>query len=379
MYVRGQRANFLSTKNSQILYFALVYQHWEVFLCDDLPNGPVLSCLFDFDLQAWIVMARSSSLSLGKMKWVRSMERTRTPRNVRRPKRKTENSKCQEGTLSLERREREHNPEPDSSPPFRLPPFLPPSLPSPRPFPCRAATRYIRPVANLPICQLPGTLGRELWSKWDGEMLIAGHNPPHHCHQGPSLSLSDDRSVWWSWPTMMMMMMSGLFVRNGHPSPIPTMLAPRIEPTAVHMSGLFRKLCERSFGTMEEEDEVGRLGSYWTAGYRLAREGKRKTLRLRLRHFYVYQKVGCDVETYKEIENHYGRRFFLFLYIEIVSTSSSRTFFFLLIYHFFLFLGGRAERRQFPFCRLCVATSKFNMRVNIYAIAYYSGVSYYHL
>lgn len=25
MYVRGQRANFLSTENSQILYFALVY------------------------------------------------------------------------------------------------------------------------------------------------------------------------------------------------------------------------------------------------------------------------------------------------------------------------------------------------------------------
>lgn len=24
----------------------------------------------------------------------------------------------------------------------------------------------------------------------DGEMLIAGYNPPHHCHQGPSLSLS---------------------------------------------------------------------------------------------------------------------------------------------------------------------------------------------
>lgn len=86
--------------------------------------------------------------------------------------------------------EREHNPEPDSSPPFRLPPSLPPSLPSPRPFPCRAATRYIRPVANLPICQLPGTLGRELWSKWDGEMLIAGRlYPPNHCHQGPSLSL----------------------------------------------------------------------------------------------------------------------------------------------------------------------------------------------
>lgn len=51
---------FLNTKNSQILYFALVYQRWEVFSCDDLPNGPDLSCLFDFDLQAWIVMARSS-------------------------------------------------------------------------------------------------------------------------------------------------------------------------------------------------------------------------------------------------------------------------------------------------------------------------------
>lgn len=38
------------------------------------------------------------------------------------------------------------------------------------------------------------------------------------------------------------------------------MLAPRIEPTAVHMPGLFRKLCERSFGTMEEEeDEVGKV------------------------------------------------------------------------------------------------------------------------
>lgn len=60
---------------------------------------------------------------------------------------------------------------------------------------------------------------------------------------------------------MMMMMTSGLFVRNGHPSPIPTMLAPRIEPTAVHMPGLFRKLCERSFGTMveEDEDEVGKV------------------------------------------------------------------------------------------------------------------------
>lgn len=57
---------------------------------------------------------------------------------------------------------------------------------------------------------------------------------------------------------MMMMMMSGLFVRNRHPSQyIPTMLAPRIEPTAVHMSGLFRKLCERFFGTMVD-DEVGR-------------------------------------------------------------------------------------------------------------------------
>lgn len=97
-------------------------------------------------------------------------------------------------------------------PPFRLGDSLPPFLP---PFPCRAATRYIRPVANLPICQLPGTLGRELWSKWDGEMLIAGYNPPHHCHQGPSLSL------WWQvglMMIMMMMMMSGLFVRNGHPS-----------------------------------------------------------------------------------------------------------------------------------------------------------------
>lgn len=36
--------------------------------------------------------------------------------------------------------------------------------------------------------------------------------------------------------------------------PIPTMLAPRIP-------GPFRKLCERSFGTMEEEDdEVGKVG-----------------------------------------------------------------------------------------------------------------------
>lgn len=51
--------------------------------------------------------------------------------------------------------------------------------------------------------------------------------------------------------------------------------------------------------------------------------------------------------------------------------------FFLLIYHFFLFWRQSRKRRQFPFCRLCVATSKFNMRVNIYAIAYYSGVSYY--
>lgn len=43
--------------------------------------------------------------------------------------------------------------------------------------------------------------------------------------------------------------------------PIPSMLAPRIEPTAVHMPGLFRKLCERFFGTMEEEDEeVGKVG-----------------------------------------------------------------------------------------------------------------------
>jgi len=60
---------------------------------------------------------------------------------------------------------------------------------------------------------------------------------------------------------IMMMMMSGLFVRNRHPSPLSTMLALRIEPTAVHMPGLFRKLCERSFGTMEEEeDEVGKVG-----------------------------------------------------------------------------------------------------------------------
>lgn len=60
--------------------------------------------------------------------------------------------------------------------------------------------------------------------------------------------------------------------------PIPSMLAPRIEPTAVHMPGLFRKLCERFFGTMEEEDEdeVGKVGSYWTAEDRLAREGTKK-------------------------------------------------------------------------------------------------------
>lgn len=102
-----------------------------------------------------------------------------------------------------------------------------------------------------------------------GEMLIAGYNPPHHCHQGPSLSLmtglfgdDDDHDRPHSDDLGMMMMMSGLFVRNRHPSPIPTMLAPRIEPTAVHMPGLFRKLCERSFGTMEEdeEDEVGKVG-----------------------------------------------------------------------------------------------------------------------
>lgn len=44
---------------------------------------------------------------------------------------------------------------------------------------------------------------------------------------------------------------------------------------------------DRSFGTMEEEDEdeVGKVGSYWTAEDRLAREGQKKTLRLRLRHF----------------------------------------------------------------------------------------------
>lgn len=44
MYVRGQRAYFLGTKNSQILYFALVIPILGSLLCDDLPNGPVLSC-----------------------------------------------------------------------------------------------------------------------------------------------------------------------------------------------------------------------------------------------------------------------------------------------------------------------------------------------
>lgn len=136
------------------------------------------------------------------------------------------------------------------------------------------------------------------------------------------------------------------------------MLALRIERTAVYMPGLFRKLCERSFGTMEEEDEdevgkvllrLGQVGSYWTAGYRLAREGQNKILRLRLRHFYVYQKVGCDVKTYKVIENHYGRRFFLSYILKSFRRRRESFFFFLLIYHFFFFSRGRAERRQFPF------------------------------
>lgn len=126
------------------------------------------------------------------------------------------------------------------------------------------------------------------------------------------------------------------------------MLALRIERTAVYMPGLFRKLCERSLGTMEEdEDEVGKVGSYWTAGYRLAREGQNKILRLRLRHFYVYQKVGCDVKTYKVIENHYGRRFFLSYILK--SFRLRRESFFSFDLSFFFFSGGRAERRQFPF------------------------------
>lgn len=175
---------------------------------------------------------------------------------------------------------------------------------------------------------------------------------------------------------MMMMMMSGLFVRNGHPSPIPTMLAPRIEPTAVHMPGLFRKLCERSLGTMEEDNEVGKVGkvgSYWTANTGLHERDKKKILRLRLRHFYVYQKV-CDVKTYKVIENHYGRRFFLSYILK--SFRRRRESFFSFDLSFFFLFWRQSRKKAVPLLSVCVATSKFNMRVNIYAIAYYSGVSY---
>lgn len=95
-------------------------------------------------------------------------------------------------------------------------------------------------------------------------MLIAGYNPPSSSLSSGPLSLSlmtglfdddhdrphsDDDDDGWT------------FCPQWTSLPIPTMLAPRIEPTAVHMPGLFRKLCERSFGTMEEEeDEVGKVG-----------------------------------------------------------------------------------------------------------------------
>lgn len=80
------------------------------------------------------------------------------------------------------------------------------------------------------------------------------------------------------------------------------------------------------------------------------------------------------MKTYKVIENHYGRRFFFSYILKSFRRRREPLFFFWSI--IFFFSGGRAERRQFPFCRLCVATSKFSMRVNIYAIAYSSGVSY---
>lgn len=178
----------------------------------------------------------------------------------------------------------------------------------------------------------------------------------------------------------LMMMMSGLFVRNRHPSQyIPTMLAPRIERTAVHMPGLFRKLCERSFGTMEEDEEegkvllrLGQVGSYWTAEDRLAREGTKKP-------------SGCGCVTFM-----YIRRCVMWKLTKWLRIITAEDSFFSYILKscrrrpepfswsiILFFSGGRAERRQFPFCRLCVATSKFSMRVNIYAIAYSSGVSYY--
>lgn len=127
---------------------------------------------------------------------------------------------------------------------------------------------------------------------------------------------------------------------------------------------------------MEEEDEVGKVGSYWTAEDRLAREGKKKNPPAAAASLFMYIR-GCDVKTYKVIENHYGRRFFL-LYILKSFRRRRRESFFLLIYHFFLF-WRQSRKKAVPLLSVCVATSKFNMRVNIYAIAYYSGVSYYHL
>lgn len=84
------------------------------------------------------------------------------------------------------------------------------------------------------------------------------------------------------------------------------------------------------------------------------------------------------MKTYKVIENHYGRRFFL-SYLLKSFRRRRRESFFSFDLSFFSFLEAKQKEGSSPFCRLCVATSKFNMRVNIYAIAYYSGVSYYHL
>lgn len=104
MYVRGQRANFLSTKNLQILYFALVYTNIGKSFVWWWPNGPVVSCLFDFDIQAWIVMARSSHHHYHSGSEKGEVDETyQDPQKMsgdQKEEQKTENSnKCQEPSL----------------------------------------------------------------------------------------------------------------------------------------------------------------------------------------------------------------------------------------------------------------------------------------
>lgn len=127
MYVRGQRANFLSTKNSQILYFALVYQHWEVFCVMTYPTDqscPVLSIWppsVDCDGEKLIITITLENDEKGEV----DETYQDPPKNVRRPKQqkqKTENSKCQRESTTLNRT----LPLPSDSLPPSLPPFPPP-------------------------------------------------------------------------------------------------------------------------------------------------------------------------------------------------------------------------------------------------------------